>query len=232
MGDDCSVEGKVLFNHAINIIGYGTEDTDVGPTDYWLIQNSWGANWGENGYAKIARGQSICGLAESLFIPTTVYDPAIDKTRPFQRHLHKYQSTGARCLDGSEAGVYFSPGNGTSKTVLYFEGGGWCSGHTSDQVLQSCLDRSVTDLGTSLNWQLEGDYDYVFRADPDKDVFFADWNKFVIKYCDGGRHQSYLEEPVTFKDTKLYFRGHANTIAALEFVNKMLPLEITSDFVL
>jgi O-palmitoleoyl-L-serine hydrolase len=152
--------------------------------------------------------------------------------RPYQLHKHKAQSTEALCLDGSLAGVYFSPGNGTRKTVVYFEGGGWCSGLDSDSVLESCYYRAKTDLGSSNNWKLQDDYDYVFRANPDKDVFFSDWNKFVIKYCDGGRHQSYQKDPIQHKDAKLYFRGHSNTIAALRFVEKMLPLELTTDFVL
>jgi hypothetical protein len=55
----------------------------------------------------------------------------------------------------------------------------------------------------------------------------------VIKYCDGGRHQSHLDDPVQVdSDTKLYFRGHDNVIAALNFVNKLLPLSITTDFTL
>lgn len=37
------------INHAVLLTGY---DTDVNGT-YWIIQNSWGETWGDNGYAKI-----------------------------------------------------------------------------------------------------------------------------------------------------------------------------------
>ncbi|CAF3796512.1 unnamed protein product [Rotaria sordida] len=37
-------------DHAITIVGYGTENGK----DYWLVRNSWGSNWGLNGYFKIA----------------------------------------------------------------------------------------------------------------------------------------------------------------------------------
>ena len=38
--------------HAVILVGWGT---DAG-IPYWLIQNSWGASWGQSGYAKIFRG--------------------------------------------------------------------------------------------------------------------------------------------------------------------------------
>lgn len=39
-------------NHAVVCVGYGV-DAHHGP--YWLIKNSWGAQWGDNGYVKVAR---------------------------------------------------------------------------------------------------------------------------------------------------------------------------------
>ena len=47
------------MNHAVLVVGYGTERGQ----DYWLIKNSWGSNWGLNGYIKLARGSNQCGLA-------------------------------------------------------------------------------------------------------------------------------------------------------------------------
>eukprot|EP00701_Giardia_intestinalis_P001120 XP_001704944.1 Hypothetical protein GL50803_6369 [Giardia lamblia ATCC 50803] len=30
--------------------------------DYWIARNSWGEEWGENGYFKIIRGSNECGI--------------------------------------------------------------------------------------------------------------------------------------------------------------------------
>ncbi|PHT30400.1 hypothetical protein CQW23_29994 [Capsicum baccatum] len=40
------------INHAVTVIGYGTDEQGQ---KYWLLKNSWGTNWGENGFMKIIR---------------------------------------------------------------------------------------------------------------------------------------------------------------------------------
>jgi len=53
-------------DHAISVIGYGTEDG----VDYWIIKNSWGRYWGERGYARIQRGVGMCGIGATLAATT------------------------------------------------------------------------------------------------------------------------------------------------------------------
>jgi len=53
--DGCST---TQINHAVTVVGYGTESGKP----YWLVKNSWGDNWGDGGYIKIARGNSECGI--------------------------------------------------------------------------------------------------------------------------------------------------------------------------
>ncbi|CAJ0593407.1 unnamed protein product [Cylicocyclus nassatus] len=61
--EDC--EEHSLGSHALTIVGYGTE----GQQPYWLVKNSWGTRWGQNGYFRLARGQNSCGTANSVVAP-------------------------------------------------------------------------------------------------------------------------------------------------------------------
>jgi len=52
--------GSALGGHAVEVIGYGTEDS----TDYWLVKNSWNEQWGDGGCFKIVRGTNECGIED------------------------------------------------------------------------------------------------------------------------------------------------------------------------
>jgi len=49
------------INHAVTLTGYAKDK-------YWKIQNSWGADWGENGYMRIKFGPT-CGICIQNFYP-------------------------------------------------------------------------------------------------------------------------------------------------------------------
>jgi len=42
--------------HSVKVVGFGVQNN----VDYWLVQNSWGPRWGENGFFKIRRGVDEC----------------------------------------------------------------------------------------------------------------------------------------------------------------------------
>jgi len=55
------------LDHALLIVGYGVESSEIwGKTPYWIVKNSWGADWGENGYFRIVRGTGACGLSNAV----------------------------------------------------------------------------------------------------------------------------------------------------------------------
>ena len=41
-------------DHAALLVGYGTT-SETWPRDYWIVQNSWGTEWGEDGYVRIVK---------------------------------------------------------------------------------------------------------------------------------------------------------------------------------
>lgn len=49
--------GDKVGGHAVRLIGYGEQEVDGVSTPYWIVANSWGALWGENGYFKIKHGE-------------------------------------------------------------------------------------------------------------------------------------------------------------------------------
>ncbi|EEA08370.1 papain family cysteine protease, putative [Cryptosporidium muris RN66] len=59
-------------NHAVVLVGY---DLDIySGKEYWLVRNSWGENWGENGYIKLAiqagkKGKGTCGILMEPIYP-------------------------------------------------------------------------------------------------------------------------------------------------------------------
>merc|ERR1712098_863141 len=62
---ECVDDGKL--NHAILIVGYHKTNPD---NQYWIVKNSWGHNWGLDGYIKMRMGNNICGLAKAAVYPT------------------------------------------------------------------------------------------------------------------------------------------------------------------
>ncbi len=57
------------LDHGVLAVGYDLDATDP----YYLVKNSWGPGWGENGYVRIgiAEGEGICGIQKDASYPTT-----------------------------------------------------------------------------------------------------------------------------------------------------------------
>jgi cathepsin C len=54
-------------NHAIVAVGWGHTMVNGVRHKYWLMRNTWGKHWGEDGYFRIRRGTDECGI-ESMSV--------------------------------------------------------------------------------------------------------------------------------------------------------------------
>jgi len=52
------------LDHGVLIVGYGVHTTSIRhkTMPYWVVKNSWGPHWGEQGYYRVYRGDGTCGL--------------------------------------------------------------------------------------------------------------------------------------------------------------------------
>ena len=56
-----------MVNHSAVVVGYGVDYSVDNGTQYYIVRNSWGTEWGEDGYVRIATGgagnhKGVCGI--------------------------------------------------------------------------------------------------------------------------------------------------------------------------
>ncbi|XP_039157258.1 LOW QUALITY PROTEIN: cysteine proteinase COT44 [Eucalyptus grandis] len=79
-------ECGTALDHGVIAVGYGKEHG----ADYWLVRNSWGAEWGESGYIKMERN-----LANNYFGKCGIAMEASYPVKTTQNPPSKYSSMGS-----------------------------------------------------------------------------------------------------------------------------------------
>jgi len=66
-------DDQVVGGHAICIVGWGVSSGEGGGSStgtklrYWLCRNSWGSDWGDEGFFRIERGVNFCDIAADVW---------------------------------------------------------------------------------------------------------------------------------------------------------------------
>jgi hypothetical protein len=56
------------------VVGYGSDQNGI---DYWILKNSWGSSWAENGYIRIAKNKiNTCGIGAEAYYPISTIPPS------------------------------------------------------------------------------------------------------------------------------------------------------------
>ena len=135
----------------------------------------------------------------------------------------------SKCLDGTPHGFYHRPAtskNATDKWIFMLEGGGLCS-HEED-----CVERSKTSLGSSNYFPKQFDYDSIgsiFTNDPSNPFF--QWNYVYLPYCDGGMWSG-TRTTKSNETFGLYFSGHNNIEATVDYLSVHAGLNVSNNFVI
>ncbi|ABF50271.1 cathepsin [Antheraea pernyi nucleopolyhedrovirus] len=57
------------LNHAVLLVGYGVENG----IPFWILKNTWGADWGEQGYFRVQQNINACGIKNELPSSAEIY---------------------------------------------------------------------------------------------------------------------------------------------------------------
>ncbi len=138
-------------NHAVLIVGWDDNLTHAGGTGGWIVKNSWGDSWGDDGYFTIAYGSANIGMYSSFMHDWQDYDTSGD--------ILYYDEAGWMTAwgwgDTTAWGlVKFIPSSDTNGTRVEF----WTSDETTDVDVYLYDDFDGTTLSNLLAQELDNSF--------------------------------------------------------------------------
>ena len=134
--------------------------------------------------------------------------------------LQDVQKSGARCMDGTPAGYYFSGNTSSHQWIIDLEGGGECASK------EACSPKVLTALGSSKYFKKEIGFGFIARGPR-----FQTFNRVFVPYCSQdlwtGQRRTATNETFSF-----FFSGHLILDAILTDLERVGGLNEASDIIL
>ncbi|CAH9124467.1 unnamed protein product [Cuscuta epithymum] len=133
---------------------------------------------------------------------------------------------GAVCLTGKPAAYYFDRGQGSGMRnwMVYLPGGAWCN--NLEYCVTYAQGRNITIDAPP--YSFADILSHKKKENPD----FFNWNKVVVRYCDGSSFTSDSDRTYESNGTKLYFRGARIYKAVMQEVLHTLGMEMAENALL
>ena len=150
--------GDLVFGHCVTIVGY--DDTWGGEDEgYWIVKNSWGTGWGEDGWFKIAYGE--CDIEKAVYYLTGPNYAPETPEKPVGPN---------RGTPGNE-NTYFAFGSDPDQDRIKF-GFDWGDG---DETWSSYVEPGET-VYVNHSWITNGNYEIRVKS-KDEHGLESDWSE-------------------------------------------------------